>query len=47
MPIVSFKLLDLLNEIGISNTKRLLSDFFCSKDDDVEFFIRKKVSVKN
>lgn len=42
MSIVNIKLNDYLEKAGIDETKSLLSSFFCSRDSDVEYFIRNK-----
>lgn len=42
MSIVNIKLNDYLEKAGIDETKSLLSSFFCSRDCDVEYFIRNK-----
>lgn len=42
MSVVNIKLTDLINKIGEGETYNLLADFSCSKEKDVEYFIKKK-----
>lgn len=42
MSLVSLKLNDYLEKAGIDETKKLISSFFCSRDEDVENFMNQK-----
>ncbi|AUD65223.1 hypothetical protein BK011_05825 [Tenericutes bacterium MZ-XQ] len=42
MSLVSIKLNDYLEKAGIDETEKLISSFFCSRDEDVDYFIHEK-----